>query len=104
MISSETQAETETARGGQATHGCHRGCVISCPGTYHDKNGRFLSKQPEYETVWAHGGNCGISDLDSIAMLDSMGDNFGLDTIKIGVTIGVAMEAGLLIPHSRVAS
>jgi len=96
MISGETQAETETARGGLATHGCHRGCVIRCSGTYNDKDGHYLTKQPEYETVWAHGGNCGICDLDAIAMLDFLDDNYGLDTIEMGATIGVAMEAGLL--------
>lgn len=95
-ISGETQAETEKARGGLATHGCHRGCVIQCSGTYNDKDGHFLSKQPEYETVWAHGGQCGICDLDAIAKLDFLDDNYGLDTIEMGVTIGVAMEAGLL--------
>jgi len=95
-ISGETQAETETARGGLATHGCHRGCVIRCSGTYHDKDGHYLTKQPEYETVWAHGGNCGICDLDDIAMMDFLDDNYGLDTIEMGVTIGVAMDAGVI--------
>jgi aldehyde:ferredoxin oxidoreductase len=96
-ISGETQAETENQRGGKgsATHGCHRGCVIRCSGTYYDKDGAFLTKQPEYETVWAHGGNCGIDDLDAIAMLDRLDDDFGLDTIEMGATVGVAMEAGL---------
>ena len=55
-----------------------------------------MSKQPEYETVWAHGGQCGICDLDAIAQMDFLDDNYGLDTIEMGVTIGVAMEAGLL--------
>ncbi len=94
-IAGEALAEIETARGGSATHGCHRGCVIKCSGTYNDKNGNFLTKQPEYETVWAHGGNCGIDDLDTIAMLDRLDDDFGLDTIEMGATIGVFMEAGL---------
>ena len=94
-ISGETQAETEIARGGAATHGCHRGCTIRCSGTYVDKDGRYLTKQPEYETVWAHGANCGIDDLDAIAMLDRLDDDYGLDTIEMGATIGVAMEAGL---------
>lgn len=96
LISGETQAETETARGGLATHGCHRGCVIRCSGIYHDKDGHFLTKQPEYETVWAHGGNCGICDLDAVAKLDFLDDNYGLDTIEMGAAIGVAMDAGLL--------
>jgi len=96
-ISGETQAETEEARGGKgaATHGCHRGCIIRCSGTYYDKDGNYVTKQPEYETVWAHGGNCGIDDLDAIAQLDRLDDDFGLDTIEMGATIGVAMEAGL---------
>ncbi len=96
-ISGETQAELENSRGGEgsATHGCHRGCVIRCSGTFYDKNGRFVTKQPEYETVWAHGGNCGIDDLDAIAQIDRMDDDFGIDTIEMGATIAVAMEAGL---------
>ena len=94
-ISGETQAETEISRGGLATHGCHRGCVIQCSGVYHDKDGNYLTKQVEYETVWAHGGNCGIDDLDSIAMMDRLDDDYGIDTIEMGATIGVAMEAGL---------
>ena len=96
-ISGETQAELENQRGGEgsATHGCHRGCVIRCSGTFYDKNGNFLSKQPEYETVWAHGGNCGIDDIDAIAQMDRLDDDFGLDTIEMGATIGVAMEAGI---------
>jgi aldehyde:ferredoxin oxidoreductase len=96
-ISGETQAELENARGGEgsATHGCHKGCVIRCSGTFYDKDGNYVTKQPEYETVWAHGGNCGIDDLDAIAELDRMDDDFGVDTIEMGATIGVAMEAGL---------
>jgi aldehyde:ferredoxin oxidoreductase len=96
-ISGETQAETEEARGGKgaATHGCHRGCIIRCSGTFRTKDGEYLTKQPEYETVWAHGGNCGIDDLDAIAMMDRLDDDYGLDTIEMGATIAVAMEAGV---------
>ncbi len=95
-ISGETFAELETKRGGNPTHPCHRGCVIRCSGIFNDKDGHFLSKQPEYETVWAHGGNCGIEDPDIIAMFDFMEDNYGLDTIEMGATIGVAMQAGIV--------
>ncbi|HPR53556.1 MAG TPA: aldehyde ferredoxin oxidoreductase C-terminal domain-containing protein [Deltaproteobacteria bacterium] len=95
-ISGETFADIETKRGGNATHPCHRGCVIRCSGTYVDKDGHFVSKQPEYETVWAHGGDCGIDDPDAIAQIDFLDDNIGLDTIEMGATIGVAMQAGLV--------
>jgi aldehyde:ferredoxin oxidoreductase len=96
-IGGEALAELENSRGGEgsATHGCHRGCVIRCSGTFYDKNGRFLTKQVEYETIWAHGGNCGIDDLDAIAQMDRLDDDFGLDTIEMGATIAVVMEAGV---------
>ena len=95
-ISGEVQAELERTRGGNPTHGCHKGCVIKCSGIYVDKEGNYLTKQPEYETVWSHGGNCGIDDLDAIAMMDRLDDDYGLDTIEMGATIGVAMEAGVI--------
>lgn len=95
LISGEREAELETERGGNATHGCHRGCVIRCSGIFMDKDGHYLTKQPEYETVWAHGANCGIDDIDAIAMLDRLDDDYGLDTIEMGATIAVAMEAGI---------
>ncbi len=96
-ISGETFAEMEESRGGKgsATHPCHRGCVIKCSGTYYDKDGKFVTKQPEYETVWAHGGNCGIDDPEVIAQMDFLDDTYGLDTIEMGATIGVAMQAGI---------
>lgn len=95
LISGEREAQLETERGGMATHGCHRGCVIRCSGIYMNKDGQYLTKQPEYETVWAHGANCGIDDIDAIAMLDRLDDDYGLDTIEMGATIAVAMEAGI---------
>jgi len=69
--------------------------VIQCSGIYNDKYGNYITKQPEYETVWAHGGNCGIDDLDVIAQLDRMDDDYGVDTIEMGNAIAVAMEGGL---------
>ncbi len=95
-LSGEALAELEVKRGGTATHGCHRGCVIQCSGIYNDKDGHYLTKQPEYETVWSHGGHCGIDDLDTVARLDFMDDNIGVDTIEMGVTIGIAMDAGII--------
>jgi aldehyde:ferredoxin oxidoreductase len=94
-ISGETQSEIMTSRGGKVKKGCHKGCVIQCSGIYNDKDGNFLTKRTEYETVWAHGANCGIDDLDAVAMLDRLDDDYGLDTIEMGATIGVAMEAGM---------
>ena len=42
------------------------------------------------------GANCGINDLDDIAMMNRLCDDYGLDTIDVGVALAVAMEAGVL--------
>ncbi len=94
-ISGEAQHDVILERGGKIAHGCHTGCVIACSRIYHDKDGNYKTKGPEYETIWAHGTNCCIDDLDAIAEMDRMDDDIGLDTIEMGATIGVAMEAGL---------
>jgi len=93
-IGGEALVEIEKKRGGKTLHGCHTGCIIQCSGIYNDKKGNYLTKQPEYETIWAHGGNCGISDMDTIAIIDRLCDDYGLDTIETGAAIGVYMESG----------
>nr|MBC8869012.1 aldehyde ferredoxin oxidoreductase [Planctomycetota bacterium] len=95
-ISGERQHDVIVERGGEIAHACHRGCTIRCSRTYVDENGEFITKGPEYETIWAHGADCGIDDLDAIARMDRMDDDLGLDTIETGATIGVAMEAGII--------
>ena len=95
-VAGETLNEITVKRGGDPTHGCMAGCVIRCSGIYLGPDGAFVSKWPEYETVWAWGPNCGIDDLDAIARYDRMCDDFGLDTIDMGTAMAVAMEGGLL--------
>ncbi len=93
MVGGERQREIILERDGVATHACHRGCVIRCSRIYNDKNKKYLTKGPEYETIWANGPNCGINDLDVIARLDRLYDDIGVDTIEMGATLGVLMEA-----------
>lgn len=100
-ISGETMAALTVSRGGTPTHGCHRGCAIRCSGIFVDKDGNYVTKQPEYETVWAHGAHCGIDDLDAIALMDRLDDDYGFDTIEMGVAIGLGMDAGV-IPYGDV--
>ncbi len=42
------------------------------------------------------GSNCMIAPLDTIATINRMGNELGNDTIEIGASIGVCMEAGKL--------
>ena len=93
-ISGETQRDTIIEREGLPQHACHPGCVIQCSRIYNNKKKEYLTKGPEYETVWAHGADCGIDDLDAIAQMDRLEDDFGLDTIEIGATLAVAMQGG----------
>lgn len=95
-ISGERMAELIKQRGGKTKEGCHPGCVIQCSQTYHDAKGKYLTSGFEYETIWALGANTLIKNLDEIAQLDRFCDDFGLDTIETGVTLGVLMEAGVI--------
>jgi aldehyde:ferredoxin oxidoreductase len=95
-IGGETMAATIEARGGKTTHGCHAGCIIRCSQHYNDKEGKYLTSGFEYETIWALGANACIDDLDMIAYADREFDDVGVDSIEISVTVGVAMEAGII--------
>jgi aldehyde:ferredoxin oxidoreductase len=76
-------------------HACSPGCIIQCSNTWHKKDGTEHTSCVEYESVWALGANCGINDLDDVAEMIQLCNDYGLDTIETGTTIAVAMEAGL---------
>ncbi len=94
-VGGESLNKLTIERKGDPTHGCMSGCVIRCSGIYLDGKGEYLSKWPEYETVWAFGPNCGIDDLDAIARMDRACDDIGVDTIETGNAVAVAMEGGV---------
>ena len=48
----------------------------------------------EYETLGLVGSNCGLTDPDHVARLNDVANDLGIDTIELGATIGVLMEAG----------
>ena len=97
-ISGEKVAELILKRGGDARRGlpCVRGCSIQCSNIFADKNGKKLVASLQYENIALLGSNCGISDIDAIAVLNDRCNQVGVDTIETGASIGVAMEAGLL--------
>jgi aldehyde:ferredoxin oxidoreductase len=93
-ISGETMAELIKERGGDPTHaGCAQ-CFIQCSNIFVDPGGQYVTSSLEYETIWATGGMTGIADLDTIARLDYLCDDIGVDTMSTGVAIAVAMDAG----------
>jgi aldehyde:ferredoxin oxidoreductase len=93
-ICGERMAEIIQERGGNPTHmGCTQ-CSIHCSNVYVDQQGEYVTSSLEYETIWAMGGMTGIADLDTIARLDNLCDDIGVDTMSTGVAIAVAMDAG----------
>jgi len=76
-------------------HACSPGCVIRCSNTWHRPDGSEHTSCIEYESDWAFGANCGIDNLDQIAELNLLCNDFGLDTIEIGGTLAVAAEGGV---------
>ncbi len=96
-ISGETLNETCKTRGGvgQTGHRGCAGCIIQCSNVYPNPDGTEMVSVQEYESIWALGANCGIDSLDVTGELNWLANDYGLDTIELGVTLGVAMEAGL---------
>ncbi len=69
-----------------------RGCPIACGRIMKYKD--VETRGPEYESLWALGPNCGISDLEVIFKANSLCNRLGLDTISTGNVIGWFMECG----------
>ncbi len=93
-ISGETLAENCNERGGRTGHACQPGCIIHCSNVYHGPDGKYLTSGLEYETIGLVGSNCLIANLDTVAKIDRMCDDIGIDTMDTGTTIGVVMESG----------
>ena len=84
-ISGETLAEKYLEKPGA----CHR-CPIACARVIrHD--GKIIGG-PEYEPLWAYGGNCGNDDLHVINECNRLCNEYGLDAISVPCTIAAAME------------
>ena len=96
MISGEMMHDLIQKRGGKSGTACMPGCPIRCKQTFIDNKREYLTSSLEYETIVMLGSNCGIDDLDSIAMMDRKCDELGIDTMEIGAAIAVAMEAKII--------
>jgi aldehyde:ferredoxin oxidoreductase len=91
----ERMREIILARGGRIGTRCMPGCVIACRNLYVDKSGNPIVGTLQYETIALMGANLGLDDLDDVARLNYMCNDYGLDTIETGAALGVAVEAGL---------
>jgi aldehyde:ferredoxin oxidoreductase len=64
-------------------------CTIGCEHIYSLGNGTV---RIEYESLFALGSLCGVSDADAVLRASQRCDQLGLDTISTGGTIAFAME------------
>ena len=65
-------------------------CTIGCEHIYSLGTGRGV--RVEYESLFALGSLCGVSDADAVLRASQRCDELGLDTISTGGTIAFAME------------
>jgi aldehyde:ferredoxin oxidoreductase len=72
---------------------CYR-CPIACAQICAVEEGPFKGAEsdPEYETIGAFGGQCGVSDFGAIIAANQICDEEGIDTMTTGTLIAFAME------------
>ncbi len=97
-ISGQSLYELIKERGGEGktAHACMPGCIIQCSNVVPDEEGKTIVSPLEYETIGLMGSNLGIGDLDTIAKLNAVCNDLGVDTIETGAVMGMAMEAGIV--------
>ncbi len=74
---------------------CHA-CPVACKKLVEIKEGPYAGVRTEsfeYETAWALGVNCGLTDAGAVAKLLDLCNDYGMDTIELGNVLSTAMEA-----------
>lgn len=96
-INAQTMYDTIKQRGGEGMtqHACMHPCAIQCSNVYPAEDGKTLCSPIEYETMALMGSNLCLKNLDTIATMNRIANDAGVDTLDCGAAIGVAMEAGL---------
>lgn len=74
-------------------YACYR-CPVACTQICEVKEGPFKGavSDPEFETIGAFGGQCGVKDFGAIIAANMLCDEYGIDTMQTGTTIAFAME------------
>jgi aldehyde:ferredoxin oxidoreductase len=73
-------------------HAC-AACTVGCEHHYRTRDeGPETSARLEYETLFALGSLCGVSDPNVVLRASALCDDLGMDAISAGATIAWAME------------
>ena len=78
------------------SHKCMEGCMVSCSNIFTDEAGEVVVGGLEYETLALVGSNCMINDIDTVAQINRVCNDLGVDTMEIGGALALFMEAGKL--------
>ncbi len=72
---------------------CHA-CPVACKKEVEVKEGPYKvhMESVEYESAWAFGAECGNDDVNAVAYLIDMCNDFGMDTIEMGNVLATYME------------
>jgi len=81
---------------GKISAPCMVGCLISCGNVYPDTKGEVIVSTLQYETIVLLGSNLGMDNLDDIAVLNKLCNDYGLDTIETGCVLGILMDVGMI--------
>jgi aldehyde:ferredoxin oxidoreductase len=73
-----------------ATYGCPN-CTMRCGIAIHDHEGR--ESELDYENIGMLGSNLEVFELDQVASLNYLCDEYGLDTISAGAVLGFYADA-----------
>ena len=90
----EKIAAEEFSRVKVGNFGCYS-CMTRCGQVHEMSEGPYsgaFSEGPEYETIWALGGQVGNTALGFLVAADARCDLLGLDTVSTGNCIGFACE------------
>ncbi|OAN47553.1 aldehyde ferredoxin oxidoreductase [Chloroflexus islandicus] len=74
---------------------CHA-CPVACKKEVEIKEGPWKGlrmESVEYEPAWSLGANCGNDDINTVAKLIDMCNDYGMDAIELGHPLSVYMEA-----------
>lgn len=74
---------------------CHA-CPVACKKEVEVKEGPYKGlrmESVEYEPAWSVGAMCGNDDVNTVAKMIDLANDYGFDAIEIGVTLAAYMEA-----------
>ncbi len=84
------------SKGSMFNQPCMPGCLVRCSNLIFDEKGKHITSGLNFETAAMMGANLGINDFYAVAALDNLCGDYGIDTIEMGVTLGIAADAGFM--------